>query len=184
MRERVERSIQLTASSGRFRITGVNKPKKVFFYFSAVAKDETTTENMYSFDSMFSETNGIGSDETLTRARLEFDDGSYYPHTEYTSNQIHRIYHDVQEYAHRNDDDCCGSQLTRENFSSLYSLVYFDLDYQKLGTVSDNKDMTFIYNLRNQPATAYYIYAVMLYENSASFSKISNRYIIYSEVSK
>lgn len=186
MRERVERSVQLTTQSGRFRITGVNKPRKVFFYFSQVAKDESLVFNMYAFDSMFTTVDGtgIGGDATMTRARLEFDDGSYYPHSEYVSNQVNRIYHDVQEYAHRNDDDCCGSQVTRKNFVDLFSVIYFDLDYQKLGTVSDNKDMTFIYNLTTNTAEPFYIYAVMLYSNDASFSKLSNRYTLFSEVSK
>ena len=186
MRERVERSPAYTLREGRFRISGVNKPKKAFFYFSQVAKEESQLFNIFTYDSMFSvvNNNGIGQNQTLQRCRLEFDDGSFYPHNEYGVEDIQRFYHDVMEYSHRNDNVCCGSILSRDRYAQLNSMVYFDLEYQKRSVVSDAKDMTFVWSLGANTAEPFVIYAILLYENDASFGRIDNQYVLLSEISK
>jgi hypothetical protein len=219
MRERVERSSVFTLSSGRFRISGVNKPKKAFFYFITTDRDENQDANMYRYDSLFVNTAsfkngnlalvnpavaanavtnpavtegtdnvgnlGVGRTSILQRARLEFDDGSFYPHVEYGNEDIQRLYHDVLEYSHRNDNLCCGSILSRDKYKTLNSLLYFDLEYQKRSVVSDSKDMTLVFSLDPQPnAVGFIIYAILLYENDASFGRIDNSYVLLSEISK
>jgi hypothetical protein len=227
MRERVERSSVFTLSEGRFRISGVNKPKKAFFYFVTTDRDESQIHNMYRYDSMFvnsfnfknnnlallngTVTNagaagnnigtvgnltvvggsddvnniGIGRTSILQRARLEFDDGSFYPHVEYGNDDIQRLYHDALEYSHRNDNLCCGSVLTRDKYKTLNSVIYFDLEYQKRSVVSDAKDMTFVFSLDAAPnAVGFIIYAILMYENDASFGRIDNQYVLLSEISK
>ena len=135
---------------------------------------------------------GIGQTRKLTRCRLEFDDGSFYPHVEYGSDDIQRFYHDVLEYSHRNDNVCCGSLLSRDKYKLLNSVVYFDLEYQKRSVVSDAKDMTFVWSIDTPPAvngnipaiSPFIIYAVLMYENDASFGRIDNSYVLLSEISK
>lgn len=221
MRERVERSPVYTQAEGRYRISGVNKPKKAFFYFFTADRDENQNSNMYRYDSMFvtsanfktgnlalvdtalnagqtdvdnpavAETVvevdniGIGNTRTLQRCRLEFDDGSFYPHVEYGNDDLQRYYHDVLEYSHRNDNLCCGSLLSRDTYKTLNSVIYFDLEYQKRSVVSDAKDMTLNWALGAGGAIQpFIIYAILLYENDASFGRIDNAYVLLSEISK
>ena len=219
MRERVDRSPLFAQAEGRYRISGVNKPKKAFFYFFTADRDENQEANMYRYDSMFVNTAtfktgnlalvapavnnnavtnpavaetvvvvdeiGIGRTRTLQRCRLEFDDGSFYPHVEYGADDIQRYYHDVLEYSHRNDNLCCGSLLSRDKYKTLNSVIYFDLEYQKRSVVSDAKDMTLNWALSEAGAIQpFIIYAILLYENDASFGRIDNQYVLLSEISK
>lgn len=228
MRERVERSPIYNNAEGRFRISGVNKPKKAFFYFFTADRDENQNANMYRYDSIFvtsasfktgnlalvdgtvanaAVTNpaveetavvidniGIGNNRTLQRCRLEFDDGSFYPHVEYGGDDLQRYYHDVLEYSHRNDNLCCGSLLSRDKYKKLNSVIYFDLEYQKRSVVSDAKDMTLNWALSPgvavgnppvvPPIAPFIIYAILMYENDASFGRIDNAYVLLSEISK
>ena len=230
MRERVERSPIYNNAEGRFRISGVNKPKKAFFYFFSADRDENQNANMYRYDSIFvtsarfktgnlalvspalnaggtavnnpnvAETSevidniGIGNNRTLQRCRLEFDDGSFYPHVEYGGDDLQRYYHDVLEYSHRNDNLCCGSLLSRDKYKKLNSVIYFDLEYQKRSVVSDAKDMTLNWALSPgvavgnplvvPPIAPFIIYAILMYENDASFGRIDNAYVLLSEISK
>ena len=189
-RERIEQ-FTVVGSEQNFKITGVVKPKKAIFWFVNNNQISKTTGNKFHHAPFKGNGSSIGigdSFASLSRCRLEFADGSYYPYKDYNlsatgGGDFSRLYHDVLEYAHSNSDLSSGTQLTRELFANLYSMVYFDLDYKKDSLVSDSKDMTFDFTLSASGAGTT-CFAYILYEQEASYGKLDNTFVITSEVSR
>ena len=183
MRERIEPFGPTKTTAGRFKITGVNEPQELLFWFLDSTKLNDQTKNPYIADKI---TGGIGSNKALTTCRLEFAIGEIYPRVDYVlgtdKTDISRLYTDVQEYVHGNDNLHAGSLLSRELFENLYSCVYFDLKYQKRQLVSDVRDFTFVYNIDGTPTNDYYVYCLIKYKETATFGKVNNQYVITSEV--
>ena len=67
---------------------------------------------------------------SLSNCRLEYGNGVFYPETEYDSDSKVRIFHDLMAYAIRKNDYNTGTQLNLANYSSLFPLIYFDLNYR------------------------------------------------------
>lgn len=177
-KERIESSTPTTSQTGLFKIPAVYSPRKVFVFFLTAIKQNSQTANMYAYDDILST---VGTDQTVNRLRLEFSDGTYYPRTDYLSDQVARIYGDVLEYAHHNDDMAAGSQYTRDQFS-INSMYYFDLAYAKDNIVTDSRDMTVNFSLSANTAENYQVYAVIFEEHSASYGMENGSFQITDEV--
>ena len=57
--------------------------------------------------------------------------------------------------------------LRETNFSSIFPFLYFDLTKQKLDIKDGTTKLQFRYELSGTTATAYSIYALILYEQEA-----------------
>ena len=177
-----------TSSTGVFKIPNTVNPKKVFFFFVNNNKLTSQIYNQFHFDSFFPDTtyaNQIGATAgcTLTKARLEVGSGQYYPEVNYTPNEeIARLYGDVIRYSHADDDKSAGVQLSRKHFRDLYSMLYFDLEYKKAPLVSDTTDLTFTYTLSSTTTTPYFVYALVLAEHEAQYTKLNDSFVLLSEV--
>jgi hypothetical protein len=119
--ERIERSQQMTQSSGTWTILSqVFKPKHVFIWFSDTIRDNNQERDSMIFDSF-----------NLHTFYLEFSSGNTYPQCHYQISQKSRIYTDVVEYASRNNYFDTSTQLTPWLWEYRYPLYYFDLTYHR-----------------------------------------------------
>ena len=66
----------------------------------------------------------------LSAARLEVGNGVYYPELEYWESDKVRIYRDVINYVHKQNDKNIGSLLPRDNFDKLFGFLYFNLTFK------------------------------------------------------
>ena len=95
-------------------------------------KSSPYTMNTYALD---------GS--ALSSCRLEYGNGVFYPESEYEADSKVRIFYDLMSYAMRKNDYNTGTQLNTSNYNSLYSLIYFDLNYQMEKVTRDPKQKIF-----------------------------------------
>jgi len=173
---------------GVFKIPNTVNPKKVFFFFVNNNKLTLQSENQFHFDSFFPDTtyaNYIGATNlcTLSKARLEVGSGQYYPEVNYTPNEeLARLYGDVIRYSHADDDKSAGVQLSRKLYRDVFSMLYFDLEYKKAPLVSDTTDLTFTYTLSIGTNTPYFVYALVLAEHEAQYTKLNDSFVLLSEV--
>jgi hypothetical protein len=162
--ERVERSQQMTQSSGTWTILSqVFKPKHVFIWFSNTNRDNNQEKNPLMFDSF-----------NLHTFYLEFSSGNTYPQCHYQISQKSRIFSDVMEYALRNNYLDTSTQLTPWLWENRYPLYYFDLTYHRSMLDTSAQSLTFVYNLASAPGTSYYINALVLEEQQAKLDGKTN----------
>lgn len=183
-RERVQ-SLLVSDNSGEgsWRINGITNPKKLIFYFTNRTTPNQKT-NPQHFASLFTTTNGIGTNQVLRSARIEVgSDNITYPRNDYKSSQLSRMYSDTTLYSHIDGTDM-GLQMTRNFYRDVYSMIYIDLDYRKQGVISDNTDITFNYVLSGGTAEPYTIFCIIEYENDAKFGQRDGSFVITSSVSK
>ena len=109
-------------------------------------------------------------------ARLEVGNGVYYPELEYSESAKVRIYRDVINYVHKQNDKNTGSLLTRDNFDKLFGFLYFNLTYKSDSIRADPKQIVLRYKLSSAPAadSNYKVYAIILYEEEVRIDPIGN----------
>lgn len=100
---------------------------------------------------------------------------------EYDGESKTRIFNDLLEYARRKNDPNTGTQITIDNFTKLYSLIYFDLRDYKDEASSDPKKLSFNYRLTQQAVANYTIFSIVLYEETVVIDKIGNELVIMSQ---
>ena len=66
----------------------------------------------------------------VSAARLEVGNGVYYGELEYSESDKVRIYRDVINYVHKQNDKNTASLPTRDNFDKLFGFIYFNLTYK------------------------------------------------------
>ena len=165
LREYIMRSNSSQQRSGHFNITsGISKPRHVFVFIINDANISVQTANPFLYNTFSVSTNP----RTLDNCHLVVANGNEYPEIHYTpSTDMTRIYRDVLKYVHKNNEYGEGTLLRRGNFSSIFPFIYFDLTNQKLDIKDGTTKLQFRYELSNTTATAYSIYALILYEQEA-----------------
>ena len=165
LREEIMRSNSSSQRSGHFNITsGISKPRHVFVFIINDASIDAQTTNPFLYNTF-----SVSTDpRTLQNCHLVVANGNEYPEIHYTpATDMTRVYRDVLKYVHKNNEYGEGSLLTRSNFSTLFPFVYFDLTNQKLDIRDGTTKLQFRYELSGTTATAYSIYALILYEQEA-----------------
>ena len=165
LREEIMRSNSSQQRSGHFNITsGISKPRHVFVFIINDANISSQTANPFLYNTF-----SVSTDpRTLENCHLVVANGNEYPEIHYTPNtDMTRIYRDVLKYVHKNNEYGEGTLLTRTNFSSIFPFIYFDLTKQKLDIKDGTTKLQFKYELSGTTATAYSIYALILYEQEA-----------------
>ena len=163
-------------SSGFFQISpSIDNVKAVFVYLQR-AKTENEDENPYHFDTY--KLNAANNNSYLTRCRLEYGNGVFYPETEYDSESKVRIYNDLMSYGMRKNNYNSGTQLNIANYNSLYSIIYFDLSYQTDKVTRDPKQLIFRYKLSANSAAAFSVHAIVMYEEEIIIDKVGNEVVI------
>ena len=165
LREEIMRSNSSQQRSGHFNITsGISKPRHVFVFIINDANISAQTANPFLYNTF-----SVSTDpRTLENCHLVVANGNEYPEIHYTPNtDMTRIYRDVLKYVHKNNEYGEGTLLTRSNFGSIFPFIYFDLTKQKLDIKDGTTKLQFRYELSGTTATAYSIYALILYEQEA-----------------
>ena len=177
LREMIQESGSSQQIEQTFRITsGVKTPKHVFIYLQRTDKSGSQTQNPHLLDTF--KLNAADTNCSLQSARLEVGNGVFYPETEYSSNDMSRIFKDVLNYTYKTNDKNTGSLLNRSNFESLFGLVYFNLEYQKEDVTNDPKQLTLRCRLNTLPTARYKIYALVMYDEDVVIDSIGNELII------
>ena len=181
LRERVHQSSLINTNNVRFKITGVNNPKKLLFWFLDATKINDQGGNPY-LSQPFTNIGGVA----LNSCRVEFSNGAYYPRNDYIIGteltDIARVYDDLMAYSHNVENKHSGSLIKRTNFNTHFSCVFIDLEYQQQQLVSDSRDFTFVASLSGTP-TDVYCYCMILHEEQSSFGRVNGNYMITSEPS-
>ena len=91
-----------------------------------------------------------------------------------------RIYRDVINYVHKQNDKNTGSLLTRDNFDKLFGFLYFNLIYLSDSITADPKQIVLRYKLSSAPAAGsnYKACAIILYEEEVRIDPIGNEILI------
>ena len=146
------------------------------FLASTDKKSKNIQFNSYIFDTF-----DIDGDRTskLLTCRLQSGASEFYPELEYTSDFKERILQDVSNFRFRTNDYNTGIQLNFKNYSTLYPLIYFDLQADKSNLTNDPQQLVFHYRL-NEAANAqpYTIYAVVLHEEEIVDDKVGGEVVV------
>ena len=177
LREMVERSVSSRQQSGTFRITsGISKPRHVFVWILNDARVDDQTQNPFLYDTF-----NVANNQKMISCQLEVGNGNQYPEVEYTpSTDVVRVYRDVMNYVHANNDFKGGTLLTRANFESIFSLVYFDLTKQKEDIKDGTTKLSFKYKLAAGTNADYSVYAMVLYNQDVELTQSSGKLMLRS----
>ena len=129
LKEQIYRSDSSQQRVGTFKISsGVNKPRHVFVYISNDANDELQTANPFLYNTF-----SVANNRTLTSCHLVLGNGNDYPEVHHSpATDLTRVYRDILKYVHKNNEYSEGTLLNRNNFSTIFPFLYFDLTKQKL----------------------------------------------------
>ena len=111
LREMVQVSQDSEQREATFNITsGIKQPKYIFVYLQRTVRSSNQEHNSHILDTF--KVNADNNDCYLSAARLEVGNGVYYPELEYSESDKVRIYRDVINYVHKQNDKNTGSLLT------------------------------------------------------------------------
>jgi len=79
------------------------------------------------------------------------------------------------KYIHANSEYAHDTLLTRSNFNSIFSFVYFDLTKQPTDIKDGATKLTFHYKLSGATNAAYTIKALVLHEKDVELIKTSGK---------
>ena len=176
LREQIYTNDSTQQASGSYRITtGINKPRHVFVFIINDANDDAQTANKFLYNT-FSPAN-----QQLTECRLVVGNGRDYPEVPYTPiDEPSRVFRDVMKYIHANSEYAHDTLLTRSNFNSIFSFVYFDLTKQSTDIKDGTTKFTFHYKLSGAANAGYKIHALVLYEQDVELIKTSGKLVLRS----
>ena len=91
-----------------------------------------------------------------------------------------RIYRDVINCVHKQNDANTGSLLTRDKFYKLFGFLYFSLTYKSDSITADPKQIVLRYKLSSAPAAGSNckVYVKILYEEEVRTEPIGNEILI------
>ena len=164
-----------------FNITsGVKKKQQhIFVYLQRTVRSSNQEHNPHILDTF--KVNADNNDCYLNAARLEVGNGTYYPELEYSESDKVRIYRDVINYVHKQNDKKTGSLLTRDIFDKLFGCLYFNLTYKSVSIITaDPTQIVLRYKLSSAPSadSNYKVYAIILYEEEVRIDPIGNEILI------
>ena len=146
LREMVQVSQDSEQREATFNITsGVKQPKHIFVDLQRTVRSSNQDRNPHILDIF--KVNADNNECYLSAARLEVGNGVYYPKLEYSESDKVRIYGDVINYVHKQNDKNTGSLLTRDNFDKLFGFLYFNLTYESNSIAADPKQIVLRYKL-------------------------------------
>ena len=161
-------------------ITGVKQPKHIFVYLQRTVGTSNQEHNPrpHILDTL--KVNADYNDCYLSAARLEVENGVYYPELEYSESDKVRIYRNVIDYVHKQNDKNTGSLLNRDNFDKLFEFLYFKLTYKSDSITADPKQIVLPPKLGSAPAAGsnYKVYAIILYEEEVRIDPNGNEILI------
>ena len=179
LREMVQVSQDSEQREATFNITsGVKQPKHIFVYLQRTVRSSNHEHSPHILDTF--KVNADDNDCYLIAARLEVGNGVYYPELEYSESDKVRIYRDVINHVHKQNDKNTGSLLTRDNFDKLFGFLYFNFTYKSNSITADPKQIVLRYKLSSAPAAGsnYKVYAIILYEEEVRNDPIGNEILI------
>ena len=91
-----------------------------------------------------------------------------------------RVFRDVLRYTHSINDYKGGTLLNRNNFSTIFPFVYFDLRNQKRDIKDGTTKLTFKYKLLANTNADYSVYALVLYEQDVELIQSSGKLMVRS----
>ena len=176
LREQIFSDDSTQQASGNYRITtGINKPRHVFVFIINEANDNSQTANKFLYNTY------SPADQQLTECRLVVGNGRDYPEVPYTPvDKPSRVFRDVMKYIHANSEYAHDTLLTRSNFNSIFSFVYFDLTKQSTDIKDGTTKLTFHYKLSGAANAGYKIHALVLYEQDVELIKTSGKLVLRS----
>ena len=119
------------------------------------------------------------ANQTLTSCYLEVGNGKDYPEVHYRPmEEPTRVFRDVLKYVHANNDYAGDTLLTRPNFLTIFSFLYFDLTKQPADVKDGMTKLTFKYTLSGATNADYSVYAIVLYEQDVEMVKTSGRLVL------
>ena len=103
LREMVQVSQDSEQRAATFNMTsGVKQPKHIFVYLQRTVRSSNQEHNSHILDTF--KVNADNNDCYLSAAKLEVGNGVYYPELEYSESDMVRIYRDVINYVHKQND--------------------------------------------------------------------------------
>ena len=77
-------------------------------------------------------------------------------------------------YAMRKNDYNTGTQLNLANYNSLYSIIYFNLEFQADKVTRDPKQLIFRYKINANAGVNFQVHSIVLYEEDVVINKVGN----------
>ena len=179
LRDIVQVSQDSDQRKATFNITsGVKQLKHIFVYLQRTVRSSNQELSPHILDTF--KVKADNNDCYLSAARLEIGNGVFYPELEYSESDKVRIYRDVINYVHKQNDKNTGSLLTSYNFDKLFGFLYFNLTYKSDSITADTKQIVLRYKLSSVPAAGsnYKVYAIILYEEEVRIDPIGNEILI------
>ena len=144
MRELYEVSAPPT-SSGYFQLSAsIDNVRHILIYLKNSYRDDNGERHAENSPYIMN-TFALNGGASLSNCRLEYGNGVFYPETEYNNESKVTKVNDLMAYAMRNNDYNTSTQLNLANYNSLFSLIYFDLNYQTEKVTRDPKQLIFRY---------------------------------------
>ena len=110
---------------------------------------------------------------------LEIGNGKDYPEIHYKpAEEPSRVFRDVLKYINANSEYTEDTLLNRNNFSSLFGFIYFDLTKQPMDIRDGMTRMTFKYTLSGATNAGYEVYALVLHEQDVEIRNISKKLVL------
>ena len=177
MRELYEVSAPPT-SSGYFQLSAsIDNVRHILIYLKNSYRDDNGERHAENSPYIMN-TFALNGGASLSNCRLEYGNGVFYPETEYNNESKVRIFNDLMTYAMRKNDYNTSTQLNLADCNSLFSLIYFDLNYQTEKITRDPKQLIFRYRLTGNAGENFAVHDVVLYEEILKIDKIGNELVI------
>ena len=177
LQETIHASSSRLDASGMWQINpGAKNAKHVFVWLQRTDKVNSLAQNPYLFDTF--KLNDADANSSLATCRLQKGANEFYPELEYSSDFKERILQDAINFRYRANDYNTGTQLNTANFSTLYSLIYFDLRADKTNLTNDPQQLIFHYRLNAAATDHYTIYALVMSENEVILDKVGGEIVV------
>ena len=177
LKETIHSSTTRQDAVGMWQITpGVKNAKHVFVWLQRSNKSNSYEGNPYLFDTF--KINANNGNTYLSTCRLQKGANEFIPELDYASEFKERILRDVTNFRYRANDYNTGTQLNIANYSSLYPLIYFDLQADKTNLTNDPQQLVFHYRLSAVAADNYTIYAIVLNEEEIIVDKVGGEIVV------
>ena len=176
LNEVVHISNNLQQQTGHYRITtAISKPRHVFVWAINTARINAQTANPFIYDTF----GNIPNNADVTRCYLEVGNGNEYPDFHYRpSADLTRVFRDLLEYVHANNDFQGGTILDMASYKKVYPISYFDLTKQKMDIKDGVTKLAFHLELSANPNADYNFYALVFHEQEAEIKQEDGKLLL------
>ena len=175
LNEVVQKSSNTQDQTGQFRITqGISKPRHVFVFGITTANDNVQTANSFLYNTF-----NLPNNANINNCYLEVGNGNEYPNVRFKpSSDPTKVFRELMSYVYANNDFQGGTLLNRNNFTSLFPFIYFDLTKQKIDIKDGITKLVFYYELTANPNNDYNLYGLILHEREAEIQQESGKLLL------